>query len=78
MPPKKVEESPYYLRSQEGDTFYVETMKEALEEFLGENGYRLMLSYDDKRVTFRRLSPWCDGQVNDRECAATITVWENK
>ncbi len=35
--------TPFYIRTQEGATFFVDTLDEALEEFIGEDGYRLTL-----------------------------------
>lgn len=43
-----------YIRTEDGETFYVETLDEAIEEFAGDNGYRLTLHGDKLDLVIRR------------------------
>ena len=47
-------ETPFYIRTADGATFYVETLEEALTEFSGDNGYRLTLTAGNQEVVIRR------------------------
>ena len=75
---KTEEVTPYYLRMQTGECFYVDTLKEALQEFLGDEGYRLTLSSGGNEMVIRRTSEWKnriiqDVQIDEEEsCTANI------
>lgn len=49
-------ETPFYIRTFGGETFYVETLEEALTEFASEEGYRLTLAAGNQQVVIRRSS----------------------
>lgn len=67
------EETPFYIRTQEGDTFFVDTLEEALEQFLGDKGYRLTLITEDNEMVIRRGLEWTPGLLDvERNCHATI------
>ena len=59
---KGQESTPFYIRTAEGDTFYVDTLEEALQEFASAEGYRLTLTTDDHEVVVRRSSKEMDEQ----------------
>ena len=76
---KTQEVTPYYLRMQTGECFYVDTLKEALEAFLGDEGYRLTLSVDGKELIIRRCSEWVKGVfVDEIHGTASLTVRRTK
>lgn len=52
------EPTPFYIRTKSDETFHVETLEEALKEFLGENGYRLTLIAGNDELVIRRESMW--------------------
>jgi len=47
-------ETPFYIRTADGDTFHVETLEEALTEFSGPDGYRLTLMAGNQELVIRR------------------------
>jgi len=49
-------ETPFYIRTFGDETFYVETLEEALTEFASEEGYRLTLAAGNQQVVIRRSS----------------------
>lgn len=71
---KTLEVTPYYLRMQTGECFFVDTLKEALEEFLGNDGYRLTLGSGEKSLVIRRTSEWTEDMVYDKICSASLSV----
>lgn len=53
---KTQEPTPFYIRTREGETFHVESLEEALEEFMGDSGYRLTFSDSNgKELVIRRI-----------------------
>ena len=75
---KTQEVTPYYLRMQTGECFYVDTLKEALEEFLGDEGYRLTLTTTNKELVIRRTSGWvpCAIGLNEKEGTGSLVFRE--
>lgn len=69
---RTLKETPYYLRSEKGETFYVDTLEDALNEFLSKDGYRLTFSSGGKKLTIRRTSSWKKGFVNEKESTADL------
>ncbi len=70
------EETPFYIRTQGGNTFYVETLAEALEQFVGEDGYRLSLEAGGNLVTFRRLDPWeAEALLPEGKASVAVVSW---
>ncbi len=74
--PRTSEITLFYIRTQEGQTFYVETLKEALEVFLGDDGYRLTLAAGQKHLTIRRCLDWSPDPYGSKECEATLVYNE--
>lgn len=54
--------TPFYIRTNAGQTFYVDTLEEALKQFASEDGYRLTLTSDSLEVVIRRSSKETDEQ----------------
>jgi hypothetical protein len=75
--PRTQEVTAYYIRTQNGETFYVDTLKEALDEFLGDDGYRLTLSSDNKELVIRKSYPWTESDNGKLEALANL-VYRNK
>jgi hypothetical protein len=51
------EQTPFYIRTQDGDTFYVDSLDEAIATFVAEDGYRLTLGHSDgTEIILRRSS----------------------
>lgn len=48
------EETPFYIRTAQGGTFHTETMDEALEQFVSEDGYRITFSGAKVEIVIRR------------------------
>lgn len=65
--PRTQEVTAYYIRTRKGECFYVDTLAEALEEFLGINGYRLTLSSSTNELVLRRDSDWTWTMINGFE-----------
>lgn len=74
--PRPNEVTPYYIRTAEGNTFYVHTLAEALEQFLGDDGYRLTLTTPNKKLTIRRSSDWEPGRIAESEATAFVSYSE--
>ncbi len=68
--------TPFYIRTQEGATFFVDTLDEALEEFIGEDGYRLTLIAGGKELVIRRYIDWGIDNVGQNECHASLIYRE--
>ncbi len=74
---KSQEPTPFYIRTRQGETFHVDTLEEALEEFLGGNGYRLTLTAGGKELVIRRDSVWDKNPTLDsKDCMAELTYRE--
>lgn len=71
--PRTNEVTPYYIRTRQGETFYVDTLREALEEFLGDNGYRITFSAGGKEMDIKRPFGWQQGFNQEKKCVADIT-----
>lgn len=56
------EPTPFYIRTNNGQTFYVDTLEEALKQFASEDGYRLTLTSDSLEVVIRRSRKETDEQ----------------
>lgn len=56
--PRTNEVTPYYIRNRNGESFYVDTLAEALEEFLADGGYRLTFNTPKRDLVLRRTSEW--------------------
>lgn len=70
--------TPFYIRTLDGETFYVDTLEEALQEFTGEDGYRMTITTDDVEMVIRR-DVFTDGQIlNDEEADAYLVVRRSK
>jgi hypothetical protein len=48
------EKTPFYIRTTEGECFYVETLAEALKQFASEEGYRLTITSGEHEIVIRR------------------------
>ncbi len=48
------EHTPFYIRTNGGNTFFVDTLDEALEQFTSDDGYRLTLQVGTNMVVIRR------------------------
>lgn len=48
-----------YLRTKDGDTYHPETIREGIEQFLSDDGYRISFNIEGVVITLRR-----DMQVN--------------
>lgn len=70
------EVTPYYIRSASGECFYVDTLAEALVEFLGEDGYRLTLTSTRQELVIRRTGEWGQGFIDEKNCNAVLTARE--
>lgn len=75
--PRTEEVTAYYIRDQDGACFYVDTLAEALEEFLGEKGYRLSLSSRKQDLVLWRTSEWSESEDGSQEGKAHM-VYRNK
>lgn len=68
-------ETPFYIRTAEGDVFNVETLEEALTQFVSDNGYRLTLRTQDHEVVIRRGGEAGPGLIpSESTYMASITV----
>jgi hypothetical protein len=66
--------TPFYIRNQAGDAFYVETLEEALAEICSEHyGYRLTLSAGGRELVIRRTSELTDNLLGEKEGTAGLT-----
>lgn len=75
--PRTPEVRPFYIRTRQGECFYVDTLGEALEEFLSEDGYRLSITAKDKKLVIRRTSEWVAGLTDgEKECTAALSNWD--
>lgn len=63
----------YYIRTGEGDTFYVDTLDEALRELISEDGYRLTLISASYELVIRRTSEWLPGIISEQVGTADLT-----
>jgi hypothetical protein len=50
------DQTPFYIRTLEGDTFYVDSLDEAVANFVSEEGYRLTLRHTDGTEVILRRS----------------------
>ncbi len=75
--PRTQKVTPFYIRTQEGATFSVDTLEEALEEFLGIDGYRLSLTAGQKQLVIRRCLDWSPDPFGSKECEATLVYRES-
>ena len=70
-------ETPFYIRTRQGDTYFVKSLDEAISELAGEDGYRLTLEASDgTQIIIRRAgegdpSPYIPGET---EYGATVVV----
>ncbi len=66
----------FYIRTKEGATFYVDTLDEALEELIGEDGYRLTIASNNKELVIRRNTSWEINPTEENESPATLVYRE--
>ncbi len=74
--PASQEPTPFYIRTREGATFHLDTLEEALEEFISEDGYRLTLTAGRKELVIRRCIDWKIDNVGQEECSASLIYRE--
>lgn len=43
-----------YIRTADGDTYYPNSVREGIKDFLGENGYRISFNIEGVVITLRR------------------------
>ncbi len=72
------ETTPFYIRTDKGECFYVETFEEALEEFVGNDGYRLAIKGGNKELVIRRGDFWNVGKLGEKECTANLVYREEE
>ncbi len=72
------ETTPFYIRTERGETFFVETLEEALEEFTGDDGYRLTLTAGSNGLVIRRHGEWSDDNYGGKEGLATLGYRESE
>jgi hypothetical protein len=72
--PRTEEVTAYYIRTQDGECFYVDTLAEALEEFLGDKGYRVTFASPTKELVLRRTSIWGTGFTPLGEVVASAAM----
>lgn len=65
------EPTEFYIRTQGGETFYVDTLQEALEVFISDDGYRLTLKSADHEVVVRRAE-WEDENILGKVAQAEV------
>ncbi len=70
------ETTPFYIRTQEGATFYVESLDEALEEIIGQDGYRLTIASRNKELVIRRNAHWGTNPTGEQESHAALVYRE--
>lgn len=68
--PRGLEETPFHIRAKDNAEFYVDTLEEALDEFINEDGYRLTLKAGEHELVIRR-GPW-EADTYGIEAAAAI------
>lgn len=76
--PRTNEKTAYYIRTNNGECFYVDTLAEALAEFLGDDGYRLTLTAGDNELIIRRTSHWDDGIIPSEKVSAAGLTFRKK
>lgn len=65
-------ETPFYIRTAHGETFFVDTLEEVLETFLDdEDGYRITLKTGNYELVIRR-GEFANGELGD-EAGANVT-----
>ncbi len=74
--PASQEPTPFYIRTREGATFHLDTLDEALEEFIGKDGYRLTLTAGGKELIIRRCFDWEIDHLGQEECDASLIYRE--
>lgn len=80
--PSTQEETPFYIRTAGGNTYYLETLEEALAQFVSEDGYRLSLGEGETRIVIRR-EDWTEGDWSTRSqpqkmAKAEIMWWSRR
>lgn len=73
------EVTPFYIRTGGGDTFYVETLEEAIRDFCSDDGYRLSIKTANHWIVIRRSDKTKDDQgvhkiLGERKYVATVTI----
>ncbi len=72
------EPTAFYIRTEKGETFYVDTLEEALEEFVSNDGYRMTLKAGKKTLVARRGDFWNVDQLGSKECTANLVYREEQ
>ncbi len=70
-------DTPYYIRTTDGECFNVETLGEAVAEFVGETGYRLTITTGDGDLVIRRSSFEPQLIVPEPKAKASV-IWREK
>ena len=68
------EDTPFYIRTDKGETFNVETLDEAVEELVSEDGYRLTISTPAGDLVIRRGDFNAHAALPDESEAAWCTL----
>lgn len=71
------EETNFYIRSGEGNTFYVKSLEDGLKHLTSDDGYRLTISEGDNAIVVRKyeeITEEADTLLNQRTFTAEITV----
>lgn len=66
-----------YVRTAEGDTYHPEDIREGIEQFLSDNGYRLSFNIDGVVITLRRdteIEPKLDEFLHQRSVYCAVTI----
>ncbi len=74
--PRSQEVTAYYIRTTAGECFFVDTLQEALYEFLGSEGYRLTLNAGGHELIIRRTSDWSTNLLDEKVGLATLIYRE--
>lgn len=75
---KTQETTPFYIVTRKGATFYVDTLQEALEEFVSNDGYRLTLTFLQKNLVIRRGDDWTPIRFGEKGSDASLVLRENR
>lgn len=76
--PRSQEPTPFYIRTINGETFSVDTLDEALEEFCGEEGYRLSLKGNNVELVIRRDKFETRNLIGGEEADAFLVLRKNE
>lgn len=66
-----------YLRDTEGRTWHPESIREGLDHFLSDEGYRISFNIDGVVITLRRNSqvePRFNAMLNEKNVDCSVTI----